>query len=125
MNRNRYTGMTGAQIERQRAKERGRNKARLRRDDEKTFLHLLETLSVSRESIRVAMGFALDHAEFVEDIVALLYKSIFTGTTSLSAPDLVARLFLVSDLLHNSGAAVKNASNFRPLIQVSSNMYYE
>jgi hypothetical protein len=113
--------MTGAQIERQRAKERSRNKARLSREDEKTFSRLLSSLTVGRESIRVAMGFAFDHAESCEEIVAMLCKTTLSASIATSAPAAIARLFLISDLLHNSGAAVKNASNFRPIIQVIEN----
>jgi U2-associated protein SR140 len=112
--------MTGAQIERARAKERSRSKARLDREDERRLRYLLETLTVSRDSIKTAMAFALDHAECAEDVVSILQDSILNAPSLEAAPVVIAKLFLLSDLLHNSGAAVKNASSFRPLIQVHS-----
>jgi U2-associated protein SR140 len=61
------------------------------------------------------MGFALDNAEASKDIVQVLTESLKLKETA--GPTKVARLFLVSDILHNSSAPVKNATSYRTLFQ--------
>jgi U2-associated protein SR140 len=46
-----------------------------------------------------AMGFALDHAESAPEIVEVLTDSLTILKTSVLSK--IARLFLVSDILHN------------------------
>ena len=103
--------MTGAQIERQKAKDRGAKRAQLSDDTYAEFEGLLQQLSISREVIVQAMGLALDHADAAEEVVGVLRDSLLLAATPF--PVKVARLYLVSDVLHNSGAHVKNASNYR------------
>ena len=63
------SGMTGAQIERAKAKRRGTaNRAVLREDDYFHFIDILRDLTVDRESIKRAMGFALDNADAYEEV---------------------------------------------------------
>lgn len=72
-------GMTGAQIEKAKARRRGTApKAYLSDDDHDYFTDLLQTLTVDRERIKEAMGFALDHAEAYEEVSPL---SITCSTT--------------------------------------------
>lgn len=65
----RYAGMTGAQIERARAKERMLRLARLSRDDYSHFKEVLSEVSLSRLSIKKAMGFAFDKIESAEEVL--------------------------------------------------------
>jgi U2-associated protein SR140 len=79
------------------------------------FEALLAGLTVGRAAVREAMAFALDHADAAADIAALLAES-------LAAPDApvglrVARLFLLSDILHNTGAGARNAARYRLRLQ--------
>ena len=115
--RSKYAGMTGAQIERARAKERGSRGARLSQRKYDEFSTILSSLELSKSSICNAMGFALDHTEAAEDIVKVLSRSVLAE--GASPPLRIARLYLISDILHNSGAAVKNASLFRTHIQAA------
>ena len=103
--------MTGAQIERLRAKERGSRKANLSDDQYDELEQRLQSLTVSRVSIMEAMGLALDNADAAEEVVGILRESMLIAGTPL--PVKVARLYLLSDILHNSGCHVKNASNYR------------
>ncbi|TVU32838.1 hypothetical protein EJB05_24597 [Eragrostis curvula] len=75
------------------------------------FEDMLRALTLERSQIREAMGFALDNADAAGEIVEVLTESLTLKETSI--PTKVARLMLVSDILHNSSAPVKNASAFR------------
>jgi U2-associated protein SR140 len=79
------------------------------------FEALLAGLTVGRAAVREAMAFALDHADAAADVAALL-------AAALAAPDApvglrVARLFLLSDILHNTGAGARNAARYRLRLQ--------
>ncbi|KAF7089052.1 hypothetical protein CFC21_092102 [Triticum aestivum] len=75
------------------------------------FEDMLRALTLERSQIRAAMGFALDNADAAGEIVEVLAESLTLKETPI--PTKVARLMLVSDILHNSSAPVKNASAFR------------
>lgn len=77
--------------------------------------NMLRGLTVERAAIRDAMAFALDHAESAADVSALLIDSLTSAQSP--TPLKVARLFLLSDILHNTSASVRNASRFRALLQ--------
>ncbi|CAI5480552.1 unnamed protein product [Closterium sp. Yama58-4] len=79
------------------------------------FEDLLRRLTLEREDICTAMAFALDHAEAATDIVEVLIESLTLLETPI--PLKVARLMLVSDILHNSSAPVRNASAYRTAFQ--------
>jgi U2-associated protein SR140 len=72
---------------------------------------MLRALTLERSQIREAMGFALDNAEAAGEVVEVLTESLTLKETSI--PTKVARLMLVSDIIHNSSARVKNASAYR------------
>jgi len=78
--------------------------------DRDTFEEMLRTISIERTSILEAMGFALEHAESAPEIVEVITDSL----TILKTPVLtkLARLYLVSDILHNLQSA-PNGSLFR------------
>ncbi|PPR90870.1 hypothetical protein GOBAR_AA29814 [Gossypium barbadense] len=91
------------------------------------FEDMLRALTLERSQIKEAMGFALDNADaageicgqkrkFIRErnnipIVEVLTESLTLKETPI--PTKVARLMLVSDILHNSSAPVKNASAYR------------
>ncbi|KAG8058281.1 hypothetical protein GUJ93_ZPchr0002g25106 [Zizania palustris] len=75
------------------------------------FEDMLRALTLERSQIKEAMGFALDNADAAGEIVEVLAESLTLKETPI--PTKVARLMLVSDILHNSSAPVKNASAFR------------
>lgn len=108
-----YAGMTGAQIER--AKKERRRAHVLSEDDIEDFENLLQALSVSNCSVREALGFVMDRAEGVVEMIDLIRDSILLPTLTIASK--VARLYLLSDLLHNSMSQLKHASSFRTQIQ--------
>lgn len=61
--------MTGAQIERERAKTRRSKKNSLTDEEHNEFEEILSTLSVSRKVILNGMGFALDFADMSTEVV--------------------------------------------------------
>ncbi|XP_038696718.1 protein RRC1-like isoform X1 [Tripterygium wilfordii] len=75
------------------------------------FEDMLRSLTLERRQIRETMGFALDNADAAGEIVEVLSESLTLKETPI--PSKVARLMLVSDILHNSSAPVKNASAYR------------
>ncbi|KAL7001785.1 Protein rrc1 [Sarracenia purpurea var. burkii] len=75
------------------------------------FEDVLRALTLERNQIKEAMGFALDNADAAGEIVEVLTESLTLKETPI--PTKVARLMLVSDILHNSSAPVKNASAYR------------
>ncbi|CAE6095116.1 unnamed protein product [Arabidopsis arenosa] len=75
------------------------------------FEDMLRALTLERSQIKEAMGFALDNADAAGEVVEVLTESLTLKETSI--PTKVARLMLVSDILHNSSAHVKNASAYR------------
>ncbi|TDH72117.1 hypothetical protein CCR75_001242 [Bremia lactucae] len=107
--------LTGQQIARARDMERGRERNRLPRDDYDKFKTLLKELTLERESIKMTMGFALDKSEAAVDLVNIVFESFKESSSSGLA--LISLLYVTSDILHNSSAAVKNASLFRTTFQ--------
>ncbi|KAK1276865.1 hypothetical protein QJS04_geneDACA003889 [Acorus gramineus] len=75
------------------------------------FEDMLRALTLERSQIKEAMGFALDNADASGEVVEVLTESLTLKETPI--PTKVARLMLVSDILHNSSAPVKNASAYR------------
>ncbi|XP_076945026.1 protein RRC1-like isoform X1 [Bidens hawaiensis] len=75
------------------------------------FEDMLRALTLERIQIKQAMGFALDNADAAGEVVEVLTESLTLKETPI--PTKVARLMLVSDILHNSSAPVKNASAYR------------
>lgn len=61
------------------------------------------------------MGFALDNSEAAVDLVNIILESFKSSTAS--GVTLIGLLYVTSDILHNSSAAVKNASLFRTTFQ--------
>ncbi|KAG3109230.1 hypothetical protein PI125_g11114 [Phytophthora idaei] len=103
------------QIARARDMERGRERNRLSNEDYDNFKQLLEELTLERESVKKTMGFALDNSEAAVDLANIILES-FKNSTS-SGVTLIGLLYVTSDVLHNSSAAVKNASLFRTTFQ--------
>ena len=73
--------------------------------------NLLRDLTPERSKIADCMVWCLDHAENAEEVVECIAESLSIIETPM--PKKIARLFLVSDLLHNSSARIPHASFFR------------
>ncbi|KAJ8531362.1 hypothetical protein K7X08_026796 [Anisodus acutangulus] len=81
------------------------------------FEDMLRSLTLERSQIKDAMGFALDNADAAGEVVEVLTESLTLKETPI--PTKVSRLMLVSDILHNSSAPVKNASAYRTKFEAS------
>uniref|UniRef100_A0A6B2KZC9 U2 snRNP-associated SURP motif-containing protein n=1 Tax=Arcella intermedia TaxID=1963864 RepID=A0A6B2KZC9_9EUKA len=88
-------------------KYRGKPLSEVERD---IFEHSLRKLTPERESIKKAMIFCLDHSESAPEIVEILTEALTIPETHVLTK--LARLYLVSDILHNA-AGVSNGSLFR------------
>ncbi|XP_067128320.1 U2 snRNP-associated SURP motif-containing protein isoform X1 [Centruroides vittatus] len=72
---------------------------------------LLRNLTPERQNIAEAMIYCIDHAEAAEEIVDCITESLSILQTPLHKK--IARLYLVSDILHNCSVKVANASFYR------------
>eukprot|EP00271_Cylindrocystis_brebissonii_P020767 TRINITY_DN703_c1_g1_i3.p1 TRINITY_DN703_c1_g1~~TRINITY_DN703_c1_g1_i3.p1 ORF type:complete len:874 (-),score=260.41 TRINITY_DN703_c1_g1_i3:91-2712(-) len=90
---------------------RGEQERALTDSQRDEFEDMLRALTLERATIREVMAFSLDNAEAAGEIVEVLTESLTLLETPI--PTKVARLMLVSDILHNSSAPVKNASAYR------------
>ena len=91
------------------------DETRLTASEAEAFSGLLDTLTLERRDIERGMVFALDRAEAADDVAELLVDALAADETAVAAK--TARLFLVSDILHNCGAPVRNASAYRGAFQ--------
>ncbi|KAE9099691.1 hypothetical protein PF010_g15103 [Phytophthora fragariae] len=107
--------LTGQQLARARDLERGRERNRLSSEDYDDFKELIAALTLERESVKKTMGFALDNSEAAVDLVNISLESF--KSSAASGVTLIGLLYVTSDILHNSSAAVKNASLFRTTFQ--------
>uniref|UniRef100_UPI0037E96C7B U2 snRNP-associated SURP motif-containing protein isoform X2 n=1 Tax=Semicossyphus pulcher TaxID=241346 RepID=UPI0037E96C7B len=86
-------------------------KGQLRAEHRQRLETLLTELSPSREEIASAMLFCLERADAAEEVVRHITESFSLLQTPLQKK--IARLYLVSDVLHNSCAKVAGASYYR------------
>jgi len=132
-----YEGMTGAQIERAKANEKAKARAKQKRLSQRSytkFKDIILNLTISNNCIKDAMGFVYDHVESAGEIINIIKTSLIsddimipnsyetfdeTDCTPMLMPASakIARLYLISDILYNSGAPIKNASVYRTLLQ--------
>ncbi|KAM7397905.1 hypothetical protein PAMA_005984 [Pampus argenteus] len=99
------------EVEEDTAPEEEVKKGQLRAEHRQRLETLLKELTPSREDIANAMLFCLERADAAEEVVALITESFSLFLTPLQKK--IARLYLVSDILHNSCAKVAGASYYR------------
>jgi len=113
-----HSYLTGASLERAKSKNK-RAKQGLSAQEKQEFEVILRMLSVSRSSVAEGMGFAFDHVDASSDIVDTIKESFEKSKKGyVAVPNKVAKLYLLSDILHNSGVCVgmSGASRYRVLI---------
>ena len=71
----------------------------LKPDDREEFEGLLQALTLERSDIEEGMMFALEHAESAKEVANILTDALTVSDTPVTMK--VARLFLMSDILHN------------------------
>ncbi|XP_078738653.1 LOW QUALITY PROTEIN: U2 snRNP-associated SURP motif-containing protein [Lampetra fluviatilis] len=86
-------------------------KGQLKEDERDKLENVLRGLTPRKSEIGDAMAFCLQHAEAAEEVVECIAESLSILQTPL--PKKIARLYVVSDILHNSCAKVANASYYR------------
>ena len=74
---------------------------------------LLAGVTMERSSILAAMGWCVEHAASAAFIVRSISAALLSSSSSSESCRRVALLYLLSDLLYNSTAPVRNASLFR------------
>lgn len=84
---------------------------------------LLRNLDPTKAKIGSAMMFCIDHADAAQEIIDCIYESLLLLETPFQRK--VARLFLISDILHNCSAAVTNASFYRKGFQAKLESIFE
>ncbi|ORX62265.1 hypothetical protein DM01DRAFT_1331713 [Hesseltinella vesiculosa] len=72
---------------------------------------MLRQVTLQRGTIARAMAFAIDHADAYDEVINITVKALVGTNATVTAT--IARLFLVSDILHNSGVHVTNAWRYR------------
>lgn len=72
---------------------------------------LIRHLTPERSRIGDAMIFCIEHAEAADEICECLDEALASASTQPNRR--IARLYLVSDILHNCSVKVSNASFFR------------
>lgn len=86
--------------------------------DKRDFLQLLDSLTLERSRINELMRFALIRSYAAPDIISTIMSRAFYHDSLTPAPVMVTHLYLISDLLHNSGSSRPHASTFRTHIEV-------
>ncbi|KNC80293.1 hypothetical protein SARC_07341 [Sphaeroforma arctica JP610] len=84
-------------------------KGQLKGKDRDTLEEYLRNADLTNSYVRNVMGFCLEHSAAAEEIVEVLTDSLSIPQTPI--PTKIARLYIVSDVLHNT--TVKGASFFR------------
>ncbi|XP_015591071.1 U2 snRNP-associated SURP motif-containing protein [Cephus cinctus] len=72
---------------------------------------LLRNISPERIKVAETMVFCIEHAEAAEEICDCISESL--GILQTPANKKIARLYLISDILHNCGVKVTNATIYR------------
>jgi len=76
---------------------------------------MLRGITMRRERIARVMLFAIEHASAAETVTDIIVESLLLPSTPLSRK--LARLYVVSDILHNSSVSASNAWRYRSLFE--------
>jgi len=79
--------------------------------DRDALVEILRHATVTRDDVRDAMEFAIERAECAADVVDVVTASLLNLDTPKAAK--LARLYVVSDLLHNCSAPVRGVQAYR------------
>ncbi|KAG0356558.1 hypothetical protein BC939DRAFT_460171 [Gamsiella multidivaricata] len=103
--------------------EKGRVKGTLSRGARSYFEAQLRMLTIQRRSIGRAMMFCMKHADAADEIVDVIASSmVLPGTPQ---PTRLARLYLISDILHNCSVPLPNVWKFRSAFEVKLPAIFE
>ncbi|XP_058461186.1 U2 snRNP-associated SURP motif-containing protein [Malaya genurostris] len=76
---------------------------------------LIRHLTPERQKIGDAMIFCIEHADAAEEICDCISESLSSNSTVVKKK--IARIYLISDILHNCSVKVQNASFFRKALE--------
>lgn len=76
---------------------------------------LIRHLTPERQKIGDAMIFCIEHADAAEEICECIAESLSSNETMVKRK--IARIYLISDILHNCSVKVSNASFFRKAME--------
>lgn len=79
------------------------------------FEAMLRSVTLRRERIARAMAFAIEHASAASAISDILVDSLIQAKTPLARKQ--ARLYIISDILHNSATSASHAWRYRSLFE--------
>lgn len=109
-----YETDSGEESETQRLKKQRKSDA-LGMRARKRFEAMLRGITPRRERIAMAMAFAIQHAHAADTITDIITQSLLIPSTPV--PRKLARLYVVSDLLHNSAAPLPNVWKYRSALE--------
>ncbi len=78
---------------------------------------MLRGLQVERKSIEEGMMFCLDHSEAADEVIDALVESLTLSAAESHVEKKMARLYLLSDILHNASAPYPKTARFRSQIE--------
>ncbi|CAI6343377.1 unnamed protein product [Macrosiphum euphorbiae] len=88
-----------------------RTKGTLSVSQRERFEDLIRNITPERLKVAEVMVFCVEHSDAVEEICDCIQESLSNATTALHKK--IARLYLISDVLHNCSLKVINATQFR------------
>lgn len=91
--------------------EKSRFKGSLGETKRELLGEILQNLDPTTVKIGGAMMFCIDNSDAAQEIIDAIYESLLLPETPFHKK--IARIFLVSDILHNCSAAVTNTSFYR------------
>ncbi|KAK4313057.1 hypothetical protein Pmani_015576 [Petrolisthes manimaculis] len=104
-------GMPEELIKKEEEEEEKNKKGSLSNAQRGRLESVIRTLTPEREKVGEAMVWCIEHADAAEEICQCLTEALTNNETAL--PKKIARLYLVSDILHNCSVKVSNASFYR------------
>ncbi|KAM3600808.1 uncharacterized protein V6R79_002768 [Siganus canaliculatus] len=122
---NKYSqrGDDRAELEEEAPPEEEVKKGQLKAEHRQSLENLIQELTPSREDIASAMLFCLERADAAEEVVGHITGSFSSPQTPLQKK--IARLYLVSDVLHNSCAKVAGASYYRKYFEAKLSQIFQ
>ncbi|RZF47241.1 hypothetical protein LSTR_LSTR004950 [Laodelphax striatellus] len=72
---------------------------------------LIRNITPERLKVAEVMVFCIEHSDAAEEICDCILESLSNPSTAISKK--IARLYLISDILHNCGVKISNASYYR------------
>lgn len=78
---------------------------------------LIRGLAPEKIKIGEVMVFCIEHSDAAEEVVECIAESLSNDATAITKK--IARLYLVSDILHNCGVKVNKASSYRKMYEIS------